>query len=165
MQQKLFIASREMNLDLAGAEDRALEIGRSSGIWNGPSTELDLHLSPGPELWAQWLRLAAQEIRALVPREETLILVDEDRWGDEAITGRHIIPFLEQAGQYWGPPPNDDTAIGEFERLRKSGASFIVFAWPAFWWLDYYSGLRQHLLSQFRRVLENERLVVFDLRP
>jgi hypothetical protein len=66
-------------------------------------------------------------------------------------------------GQYGGPPPDDATAIRELERLRQSGASFIVFARPAFWWLDYHAALC-HLRSAFRCVLENDRLVVFDLR-
>jgi hypothetical protein len=46
-----------------------------------------------------------------------------------------------------------------------AGAGFIVFAWPAFWWLDHYAGLHRHLRAHFRCVLENDRLVVFDLRP
>jgi hypothetical protein len=41
----------------------------------------------------------------------------------------------------------------------------MVFAWPAFWWLEHYAGLREHLRSKFRCVLDNERLVAFDLRP
>jgi hypothetical protein len=55
-------------------------------------------------------------------------------------------------------------AIQELDRLRQCGASFIVLAWPAFWWFDYYSELHRHLRSEFLCVLENERLVVFDLR-
>jgi hypothetical protein len=51
-----------------------------------------------------------------------------------------------------------------FLRLRRSGASFMVVAWPVFWGLEHYTGLRQHLQSKFRCVLENERLVAFDLR-
>jgi hypothetical protein len=41
---------------------------------------------------------------------------------------------------------------------------FAVVAWPAFWWLDYYAGLERHLRSRYRRVLDGERLIVFDLR-
>jgi hypothetical protein len=75
-----------------------------------------------------------------------------------------VVPFLERNGQFYGPPSDDATAISELERLRVAGASFIAFAWPAFWWLDYYSGLHQHLRSNFRCVLENDRVVLFDLR-
>jgi hypothetical protein len=107
-----------------------------------------------------------QDIAALVPAGESFILVDQDRLGSEVAAGRRRIPFLERDGQYGGAPPDDATAIRELERLRRrSGPSFMVFAWPAFWWLDYYAGLRDHLGSKFRCVLKNERLVAFDLRP
>ena len=112
-------------------------------------------------------RLAAvtQEIGALVPAGEALILVDDVRWdANEVAADRRAIPFLERDGQYWGPAADDETAIREFERLRKSGAGFMVFGWPVFWWLDHYSGLREHLRSHFPCVLENDRLVAFDLR-
>ena len=74
------------------------------------------------------------------------------------------VPFLERDGQYWGPPPDGDTGIQELERLRKLGADFIVFVWTAFWWLDYYAELHNYLRSRFRCVLENDRMVAFDLR-
>ena len=73
------------------------------------------------------------------------------------------VSFLEHDGHYRGAPTDDATAISEFERLRRSGASFIVFGWPAFWWLDHYQGFSRHLRSNFHCVLRNER--VTDLRP
>ena len=105
------------------------------------------------------------ELIALIPAGQSFLLVDEDQIRTELqIRGRRALPFLERDEQYWGPPPDDDTAIRETERMRKLGATFMVFAWPAFWWLDYYQGLGKHLVSRFRCVLRNERLVVFDLR-
>ena len=59
---------------------------------------------------------------------------------------------------------DDETAIRELERLRRSGASFLAFAWPAFWWLDYYSEFSGYLRAKFPCLLENKHLVVFDLR-
>lgn len=110
--------------------------------------------------WIERLDTAIQEIMMLIPPGDNL-----DQWGTSvAISGRWRIPFPERDGQYWGLLPDDDTAIREFERLRQLGTSFMVFGWPAFWWLDYYSGLHQHLRSNFRCVLENDRLLVFDLR-
>ena len=92
------------------------------------------------------------------------LLVDECEWGSDILVGRRAIPFLERDGQYWGQPPDDGTAIRELERLQQSGANFIVFAWSAFWWLDYYVGLEGYLSSKFRCVLKNSRLIAFDLR-
>ena len=115
--------------------------------------------------WSERLELATHAIAKLIPKGDTFILVDEAQWGGEGVLGPHAIPFLERDGQYWGQPPDDETAIREFERLRGTGANFMVFGWPAFWWLDYYSGLHRHLLTQFRCVLNNSHLVVFDLQP
>lgn len=109
------------------------------------------------------LYMTIRDIAALFPQGETFILVDHEVFRNE-VAGPKALPFLERAGQYWGPPPDDETAIRELERLRQSGAIFIVFAWPAFWWLDFYSELSRYLRSKFRCVLENERLIVFDLR-
>src|SRR5262249_43300027 len=88
-----------------------------------------------------------------------------DAWGSSpVIGGRRRIPFLEREGGDWGEPGDDATAIRELERLRESGANFMVFVQPALWWLDYYAGLHHHLRSNFRCALANDTLVVFDLR-
>jgi hypothetical protein len=115
--------------------------------------------------WFHQIYQSIQKISAVVPSQNSFILVDENQWETgEFIAGRRRIPFLERDGQYWGPPADDETAIREFERLRQAGASFMVFAWPAFWWLDYYSGLHEHLQARYRRILKNDRLIAFDLR-
>jgi hypothetical protein len=129
-----------------------------------------LNIRVDPRMWKtkSWMHRiheATRDIANLVPSGEAFILVDEDGWGTgPVLAGRKRIPFLERDGQYWGKPPDDVTAIAELERLRESGASFMVFAWPAFWWLDHYSGLRQYLRGEFPCVLENDCVAVFDLR-
>ena len=108
---------------------------------------------------------AAGELAECVPPRESLILVDDAQWIAGEIAGpRPTFPFLERDGRYWGRPPDDATAIHELERLRGAGARFVVFGWPAFWWLDHYAAFHRHLRERFRCVLRNERLVVFDLR-
>jgi hypothetical protein len=129
-----------------------------------------LGIDVDPDAWKRdsWLgriHLSMREVMELAPPADDFILVDQGEWGGSgSIAGRHAIPFLERDGQYWGPPPDDETAIRELERLRQGGASHIVFAWPAFWWLDHYVGLRHHLHARYCHVLENDRLVAFDLR-
>lgn len=116
-------------------------------------------------LWMKRLDLAMKETVALIPQGETFLLADQDEWATDAdVAGRRRIPFPEQDGQYWGPPEDDASAIRELERLRRAGANFLVFGWPAFWWLEYYAGLRQHLQSNYTCMHRNQRLVVFDLR-
>jgi len=103
-------------------------------------------------------------LREWIPTGSTFILVDETRLGDEAIAGSRALPFLESRGEYAGPPADDETAIRELERMRSGGATFVAFAWLAYWWLEHYSEFHQYLRSHYRRVLANERLVLFDLR-
>jgi len=114
--------------------------------------------------WAEGRQAMARDIEAVIPPEDSFILVDDDYWRtDEVFAGRRRIPFLERDGQYWGPPDDDATAIHELERLRRAGANFIVFAEPAFWWLEYYSGLQRYLRSTFRCLLENDGIAIFAL--
>lgn len=119
--------------------------------------------------WMRRLHTAMEELKAIIPAGETLILVDEAQWSSPwgergVITGRRTLPFVERDGQYWGRPENDDAALRELERLRESGAGWLVVAWPAFWWRDYYTAFFQHLRLRFRCLLENQHLLIFDLR-
>lgn len=115
--------------------------------------------------WWHQIDRGLRGITAIVPQGDAFILVDQDSWGcGPVIAGRRRIPFLERDGGDWGEPGDDATAIGELERLRETGANFMVFVQPALWWLDYYAGLHRHLRSNFRCALENHALVAFDLR-
>jgi glycosyltransferase involved in cell wall biosynthesis len=115
--------------------------------------------------WFHRLHRSILEIRAVTPEGATLILVDEEHWGaGRELAGRRVLPFPERDGNYWGIPPDDATAIAELERLREGGASFVIFVWSTFWWLDHFSAFRQFLRGRHRCVLENDRLMVFDLR-
>jgi glycosyltransferase involved in cell wall biosynthesis len=114
--------------------------------------------------WVRLLHQVTQEMAALIPEGESFIRVDNNQWGDgQLVGGRHDIPFMERDGEYWGLPPDDESAIREIERLRSAGAGFIVFGWPAFWWLDIFPMMRLYLRTHFRCLAENERVVVFDL--
>ena len=119
---------------------------------------------PASELWNHRLRLCEQDLESLVSPDQTFILVDQDLASDTLGRNRRAIPFLERDGQYFGPPADDATAIREVERLRQSQAAFIAFVWPALWWLQHFQAFHHHLRASYRCVLENDRMVVFDLR-
>ena len=108
------------------------------------------------------LDLAAQDLTEVIAPNHAVIVVGEELRQRTAGT-RRTIPFLELRGEYWGKPPDDETAIRELERLRGSGSNFLAFAWTAFWWLDEFPGFARHLESEYRRVVSNDRLVLFDL--
>jgi O-methyltransferase len=136
------------------------------GQWGGCEYYYGTRLRKGDANWP-WrhqVRLAGREIAALVPPGETFILVDEQQLDTESIDGRHALPFLEKEGHCWGSPKDDAMAIRELERMRRAGASFLIFAWPAFWWLEHYAGFHRYLRRKFRCLLENECLIAFDLR-
>jgi hypothetical protein len=69
---------------------------------------------------------------------------------------------MERDGLYWGLPPDGRTAIDELERLRGDGAQYIAFMSPSFWWLEFYSELRDHL-RRYRTVAGSNRVMVFAL--
>jgi hypothetical protein len=117
---------------------------------------------------AEQVAAARVGIEKLVPSGDVFILVDDGALGLERMGDRRMLPFLERDGCDWGPPKDGATAIVELERMRAAGASFIVFAWPAFWWLQHYAEFRRYLCSRFacavhRDELDDINLVVFNL--
>ncbi len=136
------------------------------GNWGGCDHNVAARFRKGKANW-QWeyrLHLAREDIATVIPPGQPFILVDDGVFGDEIAAGRRATPFLERDGRYWGRPPDGATAVHEVERARQSGQSFMVFTWPAFWWLDAYPRLQRYLVAGFRCVLQNDRVVVFDLR-
>jgi hypothetical protein len=95
---------------------------------------------------------------------ETSALADQGTLGEAFGGGRRALPFPAQDGGY-GAPEDDGAAVRDVQGLPQAGGHFLAFAWPAFWWLDYYAELHRYLRAEFRCMLENERTIVFDLRP
>jgi hypothetical protein len=104
-----------------------------------------------------------------IPESHAFILADDASLSIDVVGGRRAVPFLESGGVFNGCPENDVEAIRELERMRADGCDFIVFARPAFYWLDFYSGLRQYLCERFPCVAYRSHpghtvCVIFDLR-
>ena len=118
---------------------------------------------PHANEWMHLLAAADDDVSRYVPEGATLILVDEQGFGSSFARNRRRTPFLERDGEYWGAPPDSETAIRELERLRAHGASHIVFGFPCFWWLDHYAAFERHLRANYRAMIENERVRIFDL--
>lgn len=114
--------------------------------------------------WTSNICQAIEELSAHVPLESSFIMVDEAQLEGTVTAGRRPIPFPEADGFYGGPPEDDETALAEFQRLQAAGAEYMVFAWPAFWWLEHYPSLECELRTRHACVLENERLMVFRLK-
>lgn len=127
---------------------------------NIPVTDIPF---PHANEWMHKLMEATQEMKTLIAAGEAFVLVDQEGFGEEFSAGRNKIPFLEKGGQFDGMPTGDQQAIDEFERLKLKNPRYVVFGWPCFWWLDYYKIFHQYLINQSTCILENERLIIYQL--
>jgi SAM-dependent methyltransferase len=123
---------------------------------------------PGNYVHAHWdnrvLRAAAQ-LTALIPSGHCFILVDQEQFGAFDLPQERLpLRFSANGQSFAGPPPDDAAAIRILGQLKQIGASFCVFGWPAFWWLDHYAEFARHLRSRYQSLLENDHLIVFDMR-
>jgi len=162
-QQRLFLAGRTLPEGVRRLE-RVLghhTRGATEPAWDSVT---QTPRTSWPENWDAALRNAMTELDSVIPEEAAFILVDDGQWpvGD-AFPTRRVLPFIERDGRWWGPPENDQAALQELERMRREGATYFAFAWPSFWWTEHYAQFSQHLRRAFPCVLENERLIVFDL--
>jgi len=111
----------------------------------------------------RWRQLALRIEAATTPAD--VLLLAGDCWFEHpGVVERRTLPFLERDGQYNGLPADGDGAVDELRRMQRQGATHIVFAQPAFWWLDYYGELAAHLARIADRVIDDPSLVLFDLR-
>lgn len=133
-------------------------------FWNARYSEFVHLLMPDSYwTWSERLAMVEKAISGIIPVSNKLILVDANQWGSEIFENYQVIPYLERDGTYWGPPPDDETAVEELERLRTTGAAFVVIGWPAFWWLEHYSGFSDHLQTQYPCIFRDSRLLVYYL--
>jgi hypothetical protein len=124
--------------------------------------ELRIEPPRAPARDAGRLLQARKQIVELMPPGKPYVLVDEEHLRS-VLRDPQALPFLEKDGAYWGPPPDDVTAIRELERLRRAGARAVVFIWTTFWWLKHYARFERHLRSHYRCLRDNECVVAFQL--
>ncbi|MCX5661284.1 MAG: hypothetical protein NTW19_16485 [Planctomycetota bacterium] len=142
----------------------AIEARQLPGFVKGMAAVLVIEPVQCDKLWDYKAELSRRELDRLIPRRERFVLIDQQWLVGQIAPGRGAIPFLERDGVFHGAPESDADAIAELERQRKLGTKYAVFTWPLFWWLDYYAGFHRHLRETSRVLLENDRLVVFELK-
>jgi len=116
----------------------------------------------------QRLRQRIQEVVAAnLPAGVTVMVINK---GDDELlklNGRRGWHFPQAIdGQYANTyPANSADAIALLESGRAKGAGFLLIPKPAFWWLEYYGGFKEHLERDCRlAVREEETCLLFDLR-
>jgi 4-amino-4-deoxy-L-arabinose transferase-like glycosyltransferase len=104
-----------------------------------------LYVRPLYESSAAELRDAGLELNKITASDALIVAVDG---GNPAIfyyAKRKGWHFLEKNGIYGGSPRDSKQAITDLARLRRQGATHLVFTTNRFWWLEAYPGLTQHL--------------------
>jgi glycosyltransferase involved in cell wall biosynthesis len=115
-------------------------------------------------LWPTRLLRAKSDLKDVVPPGGSYALIDGNEWADtEPLEDRHVISFTANAGEDNGPPADDQAAIAQLEIHRRRGVKYLILWWTSFWWLDHYQAFRRHLFSRFPCVLQNDRVIVFEI--
>lgn len=104
----------------------------------------------------------------LFPKDALVLVVSK---GDDALlkvgpaTGWHF-PRSTQ-GKYAGFYPRDSReAIRHLEQLRRQGATHLLIPATASWWLDYYSGLKDHIDRRYSVLARRPDVcVIYSLSP
>jgi len=117
------------------------------------------------EAWDRTLRTTAETVRRVVPRDAVLASVDKHDPTLLSLSGRRGRHFPDSRLLPGGYPSDDATAIAPLRELQRRGVSHIVFPQTAFWWLDHYGGLAQHLEGRCRPLWKDETCRIYDLRP
>lgn len=106
----------------------------------------DFTTSPslGYRLMVEQLRAAVAEA---VPAGARVLIVsrgDRELVDLEGLDCRHFPQ--DEAGRYAGFHPRDGAeAVDQLESMREDGADYLVFPATAYWWLEHYGELAEHL--------------------
>jgi hypothetical protein len=105
-------------------------------------------------------------VRTTVPRGRTVLVISR---GDEQfvrLEGRRGWHFPRHEDGRWAGfhPADAQEAVEHLESLRSQGAQYLVFPQTAFWWLDYYGGLREHLEERYKLLSAGESCRIYDIR-
>lgn len=123
-----------------------------------------------PERWkradrdTRWRQQCDAALESLMRPGEKFIMIDQEQSGLLSRRADSRIPFLEQNGEYFGMPANDEVALSELQRQRAAGAKWLVMTQSAFWAIQFYPGLMRELHTNHRCTLQNDSLMVFELR-
>jgi glycosyltransferase involved in cell wall biosynthesis len=126
-------------------------------------------LQLGPNFWKRdtmfhRMKWILADLDANIPSQEIFIIADQGQMQPtDLLSGRRCLPFMERDGMWWGNPPDDEGAIRELERLRKTGANHFALTWLSFWYCDAYPRFAALLRTNFSCTFSNNRVMIFGL--
>ena len=112
---------------------------------------------------ASQLRDAGLELNKVTAPDALIVAADT---GDPTIfyyAQRKGWHFLERDAIYAGNPSDSQQAIADLERLRRAGATHLVFTTNTFWWLDYYPEFAQHLAENAKLMEATPEFKIYKL--
>jgi hypothetical protein len=123
-------------------------------------------VDPGPRLgYAHLVEGVRSAIDQRVPPNAAVLVISR---GDRELVrlrdhrGQHF-PQDRDGGYAGYHPASSEQAIAELERLRESGAEFLVFPPTAAWWLQHYKDFGAYLDDRYARH-SAELCEIYDLR-
>ena len=153
-------------LCVTGDYDRILESNRRrfEAKWNVEWKPHGRRITPEYERLRSAIRhTVAQQL----PSGATVLVMTK---GDEELlrmtTHRGWHFPQDEHGRYPNIYPADSAeAITQLESGRAKGAGYLLIPRPALWWLDYYTGFKEHLERNYvLTVRDEETCLIFDVR-
>lgn len=99
-----------------------------------------------------------------VPREATVVVIDDDVLGLSEIGGRACRPLQPLEAPDGSIPAGDGDAIAALDRRIDEGATHLAVAWTARWVLDYHQGFARHLQRHHRLLDRADESMIWELR-
>ena len=118
-----------------------------------------------PDEYEHLIEQVRETAETVIPRNATVLVVSR---GDEEllrIGPRRALHFpQDDFGGYAGYHPQDSAAAIELlEDMRARGAQYLVLPRTDFWWLEFYSGLEEHLAGNYPLIASNGECMVYEL--
>ena len=147
-----------------GEYDRVLDSNRKrfEKKWNVKWQPHARRITPEYEALRERVHAAAAQL----PSAAKILVVSK---GDDALVkfpSRHGAHFPQATdGSYANLYPADSAeAIAHLEKLRAAGANYFLLPQPAFWWLEHYAGLREHLeKSAVAKLRDETTCIIYEL--
>jgi hypothetical protein len=126
--------------------------------WRRPSRSSD-------DLYCMQVARIRERVSECIPSGTTIAVVSR---GDDALLdlGEATALHFPRAsdGRWAGHYPADTAAaVEQVDAARLAGAEYLLLPEPAFWWLDHYSGLGDHLLRHGEEVAHTPDLRLYRL--
>jgi hypothetical protein len=154
---------------LAQAEAE-LELGKRRQKWLESALAAQRHARQVLEAavsasYSETVARIGEILRATVPSDAVVLVVSR---GDDKLLNLHggrgwHFPRGTDGGYAGYYPADSAAAIEHLQSLIGQGGQFLLLPQTAFWWLEHYRGLEEHLSSHHVLIWRDERCAIYRL--